>query len=162
MLSIHWCILCKKRSMSFFILPYARPKSTHQISPRVILYRLPHSAHRRMSRGKLFFLRNFVIYGVNTVNFRLIYIRVILIGTFFCKQQLNFFYIHYTVLLLYYTYWKCLNRRLSPETQSATLKFELWEAGMTLEYVLVVVAIISCIASVIGTVYAALTYHKKK
>ena len=32
---------------------------------------------------------------------------------------------------------------LSPETQSATLKFELWEAGMTLEYVLVVVAIIS-------------------
>ena len=119
LLSIHWCILCKKRSMSFFILPYARPKSTHQISPRVILYRLPHSAHRRMSRGKLFFLRNFVIYGVNTVNFRLIYIRAILIGTFFCKQQLNFFYIHYTVLLLYYTYWKCLNRRLSPETQSA-------------------------------------------
>ena len=51
---------------------------------------------------------------------------------------------------------------LSPETQSATLKFELWEAGMTLEYVLVVVAIISCIASIIGTVYAALTYHKKK
>ena len=125
--------------MSFFILPYARPKSTHQISPRVILYRLPHSAHRRMSRGKLFFLRNFVIYGVNTVNFRLIYIRAILIGTFFLQattelflytplKQLilgasfvknNFFYIHYTVLLLYYTYWKCLNRRLSPETQSA-------------------------------------------
>ena len=32
---------------------------------------------------------------------------------------------------------------LSPETQSATLKFELWKAGMTLAYVLVVVAIIS-------------------
>ena len=117
------------------ILPYARPKSTHQISPRVILYRLPHSAHRRMSRGKLFFLRNFVIYGVNTVNFHLIYIRAILIETFFCKQQLNFFYIHYTVLLLYYTYWKCLNRRLSPETQSATLKFELWEAVHELDTV---------------------------
>lgn len=38
------------------------------------------------------------------------------------------------------------------------LKFELWEAGMTLEYVLVAVAIISCIASVIGTVYATLAY----
>ena len=51
---------------------------------------------------------------------------------------------------------------ISRNSISFTLKFELWEAGMTLEYVLVVVAIISCIASVIGTVYAALTYHKKK
>ena len=87
-------------------------------------------------------------------------LKQLILGANFVKN--NFFYIHYTILLLYYTYWKCLNRRLSPETQSATLKFELWEAGMTLEYVLVVVAIISCIASVIGTVYAALTYHKKK
>ena len=33
------------------------------------------------------------------------------------KKQV--FYIHHTVLLLYYTHWKCLNRRLAPETQSA-------------------------------------------
>ena len=87
-------------------------------------------------------------------------------GRKFCKKQL-FLYTPLKQLILGASFVKNsvakrIFAELSPETQSATLKFELWEAGMTLEYVLIVVAIISCIASVIGTVYAALTYHKKK
>ena len=87
-------------------------------------------------------------------------------GRKFCKKQLFLFTLLKQRILgasfVKNSVAKRIFAELSPETQSATLKFELWEAGMTLEYVLVVVAIISCIASVIGTVYAALTYHKKK
>ena len=79
----------------------------------------------------------------------------------FCKKQL-FLYTLYCFIAILYLLEMPEQAVISRNSISFTLKFELWEAGMTLEYVLVVVAIISCIASVIGTVYAALTYHKKK
>ena len=77
------------------------------------------------------------------------------------KKQV-FLYTPYSFIVILYSLEMPEQAVSSRNSIGFTLKFEIWEAGMTLEYVLVAVAIISCIASVIGTVYAALTYHKKK
>ena len=65
---------------------------------------------------------------------------------------------------IYYRYWKCLIQAVSPELNQslAQADFEIIDKGGLLMTFELVVAVITCIATIICTVIAVLSYFRNK
>ena len=78
------------------------------------------------------------------------------VGLWECASGIAFQKLNY---LLEFKYWKCLVQAVSPKLKPVNLEFLIRGNTMTADFI---VALITCVVTVINTVVAVLSYLKNK